>query len=513
MKQRRKIALITFVCVMVLQISGIGVIAGKAAEKGIYFASGNLYYHAISKSKVEVCGTKKTTGTLKIPANVTYKGVKYKVTKIADYEQYSQDQAVTKESINGYAVAVDCAGYHYYRYDRVDGKSMPAKVEWLSCTNITKLVLPGTITYIGEGAFSGCSRLKTVQFAKKYTSLVIGKNAFGDNSISSMVFPEGTTELKENAAGNAKTVTIPATVKKIGSGVVHAGIQKVTIQSKNKNYKMKAGILYTKNEKKLVGVSGKAGKDIKISDKTTAIGEKAFSGTSVKTVALNSKITNISKGAFYNCKNLVSVSKMENVTTIGYAAFAQCPKLTGIGSDKKLTKIERAAFWGDSKLTFDIPVTLSDIDSYAFSGTVADTRLNLTVAQNHPVYTVENDLLIKTTDTEKIVMMQLADAENIVVPEGVTDVAVAIGTGKTKSITFPASLVRQEGKVCIAEGTMTYQSTAVPKFGADYGICTKGKTTVFVPVGTLQEYKKTISDLVWQRDDCEIWDDNLTISE
>lgn len=506
---KRKLFFLILVCVMFFQMTGLGeMTVCEAAGSGKYFSQGKLYYHTISDNKVEVCGTKQTTGILKIPGYVTYKGKKYKVTKIADYKLYSQDKTVTEETVDGSSVAVDLAGYHYYMYARKDKKSLPANIDYISVSDITKVVLPNTLTYIGEGAFSGCTRLKTVEFAKKYKKLTIGKNAFGSNKIKKLTFPMGTYELKENAAGTASTISIPATVKKIGPGVVNAKTKKVIISKKNKNYKMKSGVLYTKNEKTLVGVSGAAKETIKISGKTRKIGVKAFAGTKVKKVTLNNKITDIPKGAFYNCKKLVSVSGANYIKTIGYAAFAGCPKLTGIGNTSKLTSIGRAAFWGDNNLKLEIYDSIRDIDVYAFSGTVTDTVVKLTVAQNNPVYSVQNSLLVKNDGNAKIVMMQTADVNKLTVPDAVTDVAVALGGNKCNTIIFPATLLSQEGKVNAAGGTIVYQGVTVPKLGEDYDIRVSNEkvTTVTVPVGTLQSYRKAISDVIMDRDGYDIWD-------
>lgn len=509
MERKRKLFFLTLMCIMFFQMTGLGkMTVCEASGSGKYFSQGKLYYRTISSNKAEVCGTRQTTGTLKIPGYVTHKGKKYKVTRIADYTLYNQGKPITEETADGSSVAVDLAGYHYYRYDRKDKKSLPANVDYLSVSDITKVILPGTLTYIGEGAFSGCTKLRTVEFAKRYKKLTIGKNAFCSNKIKTLTFPMGTYELKENAAGNAGTISIPATVKKIGPGVVNAKTKKVVISKKNKNYKMKAGILYTKNERTLVGVSGAAKQTIKISGKTRKLGAKAFAGTKVKKVILNNKITDIPKGAFYNCKKLVSVSGANHIKTVKYAAFAGCPKLTAIGETSTLTRIERAAFWGDNNLKLEIPESIRDIDVYAFSGTVSDTIVKLTVAQNNPVYSIQNSLLIKNDGTAKTVMMQTADVNKLIIPDTVTDVAVTLGDDKCNAVVFPATLLSQEGKVNAAGGMIVYQGMTVPKLGEDYDIRVSNEkvTTVSVPAGTLQSYKKAIADVIMDRDDYDIWD-------
>lgn len=216
--------------------------------------------------------------------------------------------------------------------------------------NIKTIILSDTLTYIGEGAFCGCPDLEKVIFAKKYKKLVVGINAFSGSNLKSITFPEGTYELKRCAAGSIPNISIPSTVKKIGAEVVNADTKKVTISSRNKNFKMKDGMLYSYNEKKLLGASANVKNVVTISKRTTSIAGNTFARTKVKRVNLNNKIKIISKGAFAYYNKLERVTGTNAVGKIEYAAFARCSKLKTIGKMTKLNSIERAAFWQDKKL-------------------------------------------------------------------------------------------------------------------------------------------------------------------
>lgn len=93
--------LLITICFLISALSSVNILTVDAAGKGKYFQSGELYYHTISKSKVEVCGTTRNEGTLTIPSSVYYKGKKYTVTQIADHEIYYQDTPITEETTNG----------------------------------------------------------------------------------------------------------------------------------------------------------------------------------------------------------------------------------------------------------------------------------------------------------------------------------------------------------------------------------------------------------------------------
>lgn len=506
MKQNRLfLAVFTFIMVVACLMPRENGVISQAAGTGKYFTEGKLYYHTISNNAVEVCGTKQITGTLTIPANVTYKGKKYKVTKIADYELYTQD---TTSEVNGSETNLYAGASCSYRYDRIDGKEMPGNVDWIAGSNITKVVLPNTLTYIGNGAFNGCSKLKTVTFAKSYKKLTIGENVFGGTKIKSLVFPKGTYELKDSAAGNVPNITIPASVKKIGVGVVNYKTKKVTISKKNKKFKMKDGILYSANEKTLYGASSKAKKKITISKKTNRIMDKAFYKSSASVITLNNKITVIPKGAFNSCSKLVEVRNTDNVVSIMYGAFAGCKKLQTIGTMPKLEKIEAAAFWLDSQLSVNIADTVKEVSEYAFSGTVTKTQLkSVNIASGNQVLSVSGEFLVKVSGTEKIIIMQTSDVENLVVPEGITEIAVCLGGVKCKKMELSSTLMVQNGRFELNSGNVIFTGKTVPKFGREFGM--SGVKTVYVPKGMLEQYRQAMDSVVEERTDLKLFDEEF----
>ena len=62
------------------------------------------------------------------------------------------------------------------------------------------------------------------------------------------------------------------------------------------------------------------------------------------------------------------------------------------------------------------------------------------MAANDEKYSIENGLLIKADGDKKTVIMQIQDMEKIEVPEGVTNLVVALDGEKCKEIILPASL-------------------------------------------------------------------------
>lgn len=516
MKQIKKylafIAAITFM----ISLADVGNLNCKAAVSRDYFLSGNLYYHKVSGGQAEVCGTKKVKGKLTIPKTVTYKGRNYKVTGISDLECTHGE-----ESIYGLCAGTEVFAYHEYHYE----EKFPKGIHTIAGSGITEVVLPKTLTYIGEGAFDGCHQLKKVRFAKKYKKLVIGKNAFTNTAVKELVFPEGTSEIRECATGEAEDITIPASVKKIGSGVVNARTKNIKVSKKNKNFKVKSGILYTYNEKTLLGVSAKAGKKVQISSKTTKIEKEAFAyNEKIRQVHLGSKVNEIPKAAFAGCNHLTKIEGTDNIKKIGYVAFAECKKLADIGTLSNLQEIENGAFWGNINLVVPIPISSKmKIADYAFCGNCYGAGVRVTVQENDPVYSIVSGLLIKKEGTEQRVILQNTDTNTIEVPEGVTDIIVSLRTsGVNGTITFPNSLRSHSARLTIDDGFIIYKGKNAPEFCKEFlisnplqyqnnnEIANDGMTTIIVPQGSLAEYKAKLEEAAHNFDQNHVdrWLDN-----
>lgn len=103
----------------------------------------------------------------------------------------------------------------------------------------------------------------------------------------------------------------------------------------------------------------------------------------IKVVVIMDGVLSIGNYAFYNCKNLTSVTIPCSVKTIGERAFHNCSGLTSvtIPESDSVNRIERSAFEGCSSLTnITFPDSLTTIGDYTFDGCASLT--DITIPEN-----------------------------------------------------------------------------------------------------------------------------------
>ena len=202
---------------------------------------------------------------------------------------------------------------------------------------IKELVIPNSVTRIGNNAFDGCNSLTSVMIPNSVTS--IGNSAFsGCGGLTSITIPNSVTSIGNNAFSGCSGLTsviIPNSVTTIENGVFSdcRGLTSVTISNSVTSIGNGA----------FSGCSGLT--SVMIPNSVTTIGEDAFSGCNVLTsVTLGNSVKSIGSNAFAGCSGLTSVMIPNSVTSIGYYAFKGCSGLTSITMGSGVTSIYSQAF-------------------------------------------------------------------------------------------------------------------------------------------------------------------------
>lgn len=253
---------------------------------------------------------------------------------------------------------------------KIGGRSYPVtRLEngrWYSvfaqCDNITEVVIPSSVKYIGKSAFFGCDKLAKVTlpsgslelgsgcFAScpSLTSIHIPKGLrlsrsdsapFAYSGLANVTFWKGITTIPDgllSGCRNLKGIAIPNTVKTIGSyAFSQSGLARVAIPASVKT------------------ISGNAFEECK----------------SLASISIPSSVTSIKQYAFYNCTSLTSVSIPNSVQTVEIGAFRGCSKLAKVTIASGLKSIAHTMFYDCSSLnSINLPESIAKIETGAFGG-------------------------------------------------------------------------------------------------------------------------------------------------
>ena len=167
---------------------------------------------------------------------------------------------------------------------------------------------------------------------------------------------------------------------------------------------------------------------VTIPDSVTSLGTYAFSSCSgLTSIEIPDGVTSIGNFAFQNCKNLTSVTIPDSVTNIGSSAFQSCSGLTSIELPANITEIKSNTFNSCNALTsVTIPHGVTTIGQSAF-------------------YQCKNITSVTIPDSVKSIGFQAFwDCKNLTsieLPDGVTSIGYgAFHNTSLTSIEIPASV-------------------------------------------------------------------------
>ncbi len=244
-----------------------------------------------------------------------------------------------------------------------------------SCTALESITIPDNVENIGSSAFGSCTKLKSVTIGNGVIS--IGGSAFtGCTSLESITIPDNVESIGNLAFRNCtalQNVTMGNGVTSIGDDAFSncSVLKKVDITditawckisfgTSNANPLCCAGNLY---------LSGTLVTDLTIPDNVTSIGSSAFFYcTSLKSVTIGNVVTSIGDGAFLYCTSLQTVAMGNGVESIENDAFAYCTALQAVTMGSGVTSIGSSAFYGcTSLMRIGIPDGVESIGGYTFA--------------------------------------------------------------------------------------------------------------------------------------------------
>ena len=219
---------------------------------------------------------------------------------------------------------IDASKTYTYGTYKTDAAS-PYYVITNTYPTTTKVIIPDTVTSIGNYAFDDCTSLTSVTIPNSVTSI----NIYAFASCTGLT-----------------SVTIPSSVTSIGNSAFSdcSGLTSITADPNNTIYDSRNNcnaIIETATNTLIVGC-----KNTVILNSVTSIGSTAFSGcTGLTSVTIPSSVTSIGNMAFYHT-SLTSVTIPDSVTSIGSNVFKECSSLASVifENNSQLTSIGASAF-------------------------------------------------------------------------------------------------------------------------------------------------------------------------
>ncbi|MDE7165344.1 MAG: leucine-rich repeat domain-containing protein [Clostridiales bacterium] len=230
------------------------------------------------------------------------------------------------------------------------------------CEEVTSVIIPNSVTQVGENAFYKCGSLTNIAIPNSVTS--IGRNAFfGCSSLTSVVIPDSVTKIGFSLFKGCSSLT-----------------------------------------------------NIKIPDSVTSIDYSAFRDcSSLTSVIIPNSVSYIGNAAFSDCSSLTNVTISESIEIVNPQMFDGCSALANITIPNSVKRIGNGAFYGVGLLSVNIPKSVTEIGIMVFGG--CNNLTEITVDKDNPNYKSENNCLLNKEGNILVV-----GCRSSVIPQTVTEI-------------------------------------------------------------------------------------------
>ena len=178
-----------------------------------------------------------------------------------------------------------------------------------------------------------------------------------------------------------ESITIPENITNIENMAFHicTNLESINVDVNNNIYSSIDGVLFNKEQDKIIFFPDNRFDSYEIPDSVTSIGDMAFYGCdNLTNIIIPDSVTSIENYAFSGCANFTSITIPDSVTSIGESAFSCCFILTSITIPDSVTSISDETFSKCYKLTdIIIPNSVTSIGNRAFYACVNLTNITI----------------------------------------------------------------------------------------------------------------------------------------
>ena len=192
------------------------------------------------------------------------------------------------------------------------------------CNNLTSIILPNSITSIGDGTFYLCKKLTSIHIPASVTAIYMGSNApaFNPKYLQTITVDPGNTKYASPEGSNAIIAIFDEKPKTLILGCGNTDFTKIPNTVTTIEQDAFAGVTF-------------ANPIVSLPTSVTGIMEGAFGGSNITSINLGelSKLTTIGNQAFSDCKGLTEVTLPASITSMGISVFANCYNIVKVVSN------------------------------------------------------------------------------------------------------------------------------------------------------------------------------------
>ncbi|MBN2879574.1 MAG: leucine-rich repeat protein [Clostridia bacterium] len=348
-------------------------------------------------------------------------------------------------SINGQAVkSIDGAFSYNTTITHVtipEGITTITNMAFFSCSNLQSITIPASVFTISSGSLGGCENLSAINLNAGNTSFVMVDDILynaaqteivqhiNTSPTTAVVIPDTITTVGDFAfanSANIATVSISANTTEIGMGAFAAcpNLTSITVNTANPNYVSIGGVLLTKDEKSIIAYPANK------------------SGTSISISSISPNVEVLAPFAFAGCVFVNNITLSANISDVLFA-FENALSLTQINVDSANTtfsSIDGVLFSKDGKTLIYYPAGKTASSYTIPSGTLTIALASFSSQPYLETIIIQDGL----TTIETLAFLSCENLTKLVVPESVTTFGLMALQGSESLVVWGYPLSKAE---------------------------------------------------------------------